>query len=185
MKRCVLAAAAVLMFGHLGSGVSGAANRNSIIHNGLLHYIETDAAMYWMHGPVDISYSITNVTEDSIGLTFSCMHGGIDYQLWVRIYPPDGPIAWADPPGCYYPGWYGVLGPGESYSRETTWDMWNMIHEHYITQPGMWRIRGSDFIVSPPEYHHWVDVEIEILDPATGMEEGPPRTWSVIKALYR
>ena len=164
---------------------SASGSESSVLHNGLLHHIVADAEMYWMHGLVEITYSITNATAGTISLSFTCMESVAVYrELGVRIYPPSGPCVWADPPGCYWILWNDQLAPGESFSMSTTWDMTDDDTGEPVSQPGIYRVKGSDFI-SDPEYSYWVTTEIELLDPSTGAPEQSAVAWGTIKALYR
>ena len=185
MWRLSVTASVLLVCGLLLIYSPAAGNENSVVHNGLLHHIETDAAMYWMYGSVEIAYSITNVTAETLRLGFTCLEStGVYRELGVRIYPPSGPCVWADPPGCYWIVWYDELAPGASFSMAPIWDMTDDDTGHYVSQAGVYRIKGSDFI-DDPEYNYSVTVEVELLDPSTGAPEQSPTAWSTIKALYR
>jgi hypothetical protein len=182
LSRGVLGAVLAVML--MLPSASTAQHSNSAVHNGLLYAIETDASMYWMYSQVAVSYSVTNVTQDPIHLTLECMKdGGVWDPLLLRIFPPDGPIAWWDPVGCYWMYTDDVLAPGASFLKEITWDMVTVSGGH-VNQTGTYTIKGSMY-VSEPEYNYTIALGIELLDPASGVSDGLPDSWSTIKALYR
>ena len=173
--------ALVVLIAVLGAASSTSAqNAVSEEYNGLLHELETDAFMYWMHDPVEISYSVTNVTQDSILLGFSCGY----HAIFIWIFDPSMTPIWVDPQGCLDVMWGDTLHVGESYSKSPTWHMWNFDIGGYVDEPGTYTIEG-ELHTWMPDYAHSVSVTIDILDPATSVAEGLPSTWSRVKSLYR
>jgi hypothetical protein len=160
--------------------LSSAQNAVSEEHNGLLHELQTNAAMYWMHEPVEITYSVTNVSPDSILLGFSCGY----HAVFIWIYDPSMTWIWVDPVGCLDVMWGDTLHVGESYSKNPTWHMWNYDIHDFVDEPGVYTIEG-ELHTWLPDYYYSVSVPIQILDPAAMVGDQLPSTWSAIKALYR
>jgi len=180
MLRCA-AIAIVATLAVLGAAQhTSAQNAVSEEHNGLLHELQTDATMYWMHDPVEITYSVTNTTQDSILLGFSCGYAAI--RIW--IFDPSMTLIWADPAGCLDVMWGDTLHAGAAYARAPTWHMWNHDIGGRVDEPGIYTIEG-ELDTWYPDYAHTVSVPIEILDPATSVNGELPSTWSNIKSLYR
>ena len=174
----VLAAVLITVLG--APQFSSAQNAISEEHNGLLHELQADAFMYWMHDPVELSYSVTNVTQDSIVLGFSCGY----HAIFIWIFDPSMTPIWTDPLGCLDVMWGDTLHGGQSYSKSPTWHMWNYDIGAYVDEPGTYTIEG-ELHTWMPDYAHSVSVTIDILDPATSIPEAPPSTWGRVKSLYR
>lgn len=123
MRRAAGAAAAALVIALPLTALSG--NSNSAVHSGLLHKIETDKYSYQLIECVQISYVVTNTTEDPIevGRAYSCS------PLWNYAYDPSPELIWSDPAGCVHEAWWDTLDPGEPYVRESSWDMYDLLNE--------------------------------------------------------
>ena len=171
----------VVLIAILGVAASAyAQNAVSEVHNGLQHELQTDAFMYWMHDPVEISYSVTNVSSDSVALGFSCGY----HSLFIWIIDPSMTLIWLDPQGCLDVMWGDTLHVGESYSKTPTWDMWNSELGALLDEPGVYTIEG-ELHTTTPGFQHSVSVTIEVLDPATAVPSELRSTWSRVKSLYR
>jgi hypothetical protein len=163
---------------------ASAVNSNEGEHAGLLHRIVTDEYYYVLTDSVQISYTVTNITAEPIGILLPM----VNCPLWIRVYGPQGGEAiWVDPPGCLDEAGGVWLLPGESLWREAVWDMRNIYTGQLIDEPGEYAVEGELFALDP-EIRFAIEVQIEIMDPATGLpaeELSLPSTWTTMKALYR
>ena len=159
--------------------IAASANTVSAEHEGLLHVLSTDEYMYVLHDSVFISYSVTNVSGDTMHILLPL----VNCPIWIEVYRPSGTLVWSDPPGCVDEEGWATLLPGESFSRQPIWDMTVGATGNPIQNPGLYTVEGSIAAYDPIAFA--VELQIEILDPTSVPEENAPRTWTMIKAMCR
>jgi hypothetical protein len=159
------------------------ANSVEAVHEGLRHYLATDQYQYTLSDSVQITYSVTNVTEDPIHILMSyCL-----CEIWVSVHDPDGDSIWGEPRGCPAEVCWETLEPGESYLLNPIWDMMDLQTGQPIETPGVYTVEGELKTMDPALYFGLL-LEIEIVDASSGVpetNESLPATWSLLKTLYR
>jgi hypothetical protein len=177
--------AAVVVAVMMMSSTCVAQHGASAVVNGLLYEIQTDAPVYWMYGPVTMSLSVTNVAPDTVLLHLECLGEQGEYiPLDFLVLPPFGPSVWRYPAGCYPMGQWDSLAPGASYNEEVVWDMTQISTGHHIARAGTYTIKAGLVLFDQPEYDYRIELEIQIVNPASGVLSDLPSSWGVIKALY-
>jgi len=158
-----------------------ASNVVSAGHNGLLHTLQTDKAIYVVGELVEVCYTVQNTT--SVALQVDQPNCGC--PLWVAIYAEPDSLVWCRPCGCADEYCSDLLEPGEFHILEFTWDMENYWTGELTESRGMHRVNGR-LHAYPDEFDYALDLDIAILDAATSAPEtGASGSWSVIKSLYR
>ena len=160
---------------------ASAQNSNSAEHNGLLHELQTSAFAYLMYEPVQVTYSVTNISGQPIAFEFPCT----GWSQQVVVYDPSGQLIWSDPNGCDDEMWSDTLGPGESYLMMPTWDMFNYETWEFIDTPGVYTVEGRFPAFAPAGYAFSLSVDIIIFDGTAQVADPSEATWGAIKALYR
>ncbi|MCK4409599.1 MAG: hypothetical protein KAW67_05910 [Candidatus Eisenbacteria sp.] len=156
-----------------------AANMVSAEHEGLLHVLQTDQYQYVLHDSVSISYTVTNVSGDTMYILFSL----VGCPLWNMVYSPGHSLVWSDPMGCVDEAGWRTLVPDESLCRYSIWDMTVGATGNPISHPGLWIVESHIAAYDPLAFG--VDLLIEILDPTSVPEDALPKTWTSIKAMCR
>jgi len=181
------AEAAIVVALLMMSSTAVAQHGASVVVNGLLYEIETSASIYWMYEPVAMSLSVTNVTEGTIHLRLVCRasEGWVWHPLSLSIRPSGGPAVWWYPDACYFMTLNDSLAPGASYNQEIVWDMTHLSGGQHITQAGTYTVKGGLLLDNQPEYGYKIELDIDILDPASGVLPDLHPSWGRIKSLYR
>ncbi len=164
-----------------------ASHSSSAEQNGLHYFFETLRDTYTMHEDVPMEYTVTNITEEPMVVFHPCVGlGGMSFAVWDPVDPfhPESHVIWGCC-GCFTSAWWDTLDPGESYSRQVTWDMENWHTEEPITRAGTYTLEGQ-FSASSGDVSLCcvLVLEIEVLSGSTGLAE-PEHSWGNIKALYR
>jgi len=162
---------------------ASAVNSNEIEHAGLLHHIQTDVYQYTLSDSIPISYTVTNVTGETMDIYVSY----IGCPIWIYVYNSLGVLVWSDPYMCADEAGVRTLAPAESFSLNPTWDLVNPAPWPPIDEPGVYTMKGRLKAVDPA-VRYTIELQIQIVDPPSAVPEGPadgPSTWSTIKALYR
>jgi hypothetical protein len=160
---------------------SVAQNSNTAEHNGLRHELQTDESAYLMYEPVQITYSVTNISGQAIAFEFPCT----GMSQGVGVFDPSDELIWADPPSCDDTIWADTLAQGASYLTTPTWNMFNYETWEFIDTPGVYRVQGGFPAYLPPGYWFSLSVYITIFDASAHVAEPAEASWGVIKALYR
>jgi hypothetical protein len=162
-----------------------AVNTVSEEHAGLRHVLQTDYYQYTLSDSVHLSYSMTNVTDETMHIEMST----VSCPIWVCVFNPDGVLIWCDPMGCTDEAGWRTLLPGASFSLEPTWDMMDCSIDpwHHIDEPGIYTVEGHVAAMDPAIYFA-IELQIEIVDASSVVPEDKPDgggTWGHVKALYR
>jgi hypothetical protein len=180
INRCgsVCATALVMLY---CAGAS-AVNSNEIEHAGLLHHIATDFYQYALADSVRVTYTVTNVTENT--MLFEVSYGSC--PVWIRVYNPENVRIQSYPSGCSDQTGMVTLLPGESLLLEFAWDQvdrstWPW---HPIEEPGVYTLQGRLVAIDTAIYFA-IYLPIEVVDMPASIPDGRQTTWGTIKALYR
>ena len=180
-RACVLrtvGVAAVLLV----LAVAGASAQVSTteMHEGLLHELSVDRAIYVMHESVSIAYSVTNESGGDIWLEYGCGY----VTVALRVLDPDDQPIWIHPSGCLDVIWWDEFLAGEFYAEQQQWNMTDDFTLEPISEPGVYTVQGMLTTYTEP-YFHILSLEITIVGAETVVSEEQTTTWSLIKALYQ
>ena len=179
LVRAVLGALLVVT-PSLGSATE---NSNAEEHAGLLHLIQTDEFCYVIGDSVRISYTVTNVTTEPIGILLPM----VSCPVWLRVYAPGGgEELWVDPPGCTGEAGGIWLQPDETMRRDDVWPMRSIYTGQPIDEPGVYAAEGELFTIDSSIYFT-IEVGFQVLDESSGIAPGEtelPVSWGTIKAIY-
>lgn len=157
---------------------AAATNSASAEHNGILHYIETDKYTYELPETVVVLYVATNIGTEPLTI----MQSQCTCPIVARCRDPFDTVIWQDPV-CGDVLCPDVLDPLESYELLTAWDMYNGATGELVQEPGIYVIEGK---LQTPDPDLWfvIPLPIEITERPTTAPE-LPKTWGIIKGLYR
>jgi len=149
-------------------------------HEGFVHELTADKAVYAMYEDVAIDYTVTNVSGVPVWMSFPCE--GIAVR--IGVVDAGGAPLWYSPSWCLDSFWYDTLAPGDAYGWTDSWDMVDYMTWLPITEPGVYTVQGC-LEAYNDSLAHIVSLPITIMDDTTAVPESGEASWSTIKALYR
>jgi hypothetical protein len=188
MKRSTRSAAVVLAALLLLPASGAAVHGVSWDENGLNYFFATERDTYTMYENIPIWYTVTNTSGDTMLIEHPCQGlGGISFSVWTPVWQwhPVPTCVWGCC-GCFDVMWVDEFGPGETYNRQVTWDMYQF-NGTLIPHAGSYRLDGEFRAWTYPEnvsLCHAFSLYVEIL-PCPTIVPDETGSWGTIKALYR
>jgi len=167
------------------------ANSVYLEQNGFAYFLSTERDTYATYEYVPVHFSVTNISGDTINYISPCSFVYTCVMVWDPLEPinpwhPEPVVVWGS--GCFCDDELSQqsIGPGESYVRDSSWDMYNINTGTLIRRTGTHTLEAS-FSAYDYEYNPLgcdLTLEFEVVPVAASAPEPVP-SWGAIKALYR
>ncbi|MHC4132358.1 MAG: PEP-CTERM sorting domain-containing protein [Planctomycetota bacterium] len=170
MKTTIIIASVILGISTISK--ANLVNSNSIIQDGVEYYIQTDKAVYdlGVDEDVDIFYSVTNLTDQSISLGWVIVDPPAYYDFRVKQGTDQ---IWKYPYMSVVPTTIQfILDPWETKEFQTVWNMMNdngtpwLTDDDFHVNPGMYDVIGELDLVHGERVPVSVSIEV-VPEPST------------------